>query len=50
MEIVKGGGYIPRNKAEMEKMNISKPAECGLPVFDKSTLCQQWDQFYAKLE
>eukprot|EP00976_Prorocentrum_cordatum_P046475 939510-Prorocentrum_minimum.AAC.1 len=50
LNIVKSSGYVPKNKKEMEKLNMSKPAECGLPVFDKSPLCAQWDEFYATLE
>ena len=50
LNIIKSSGYVPKTKAEMEKLQISKPPECGLPVFDKSKLCEEWDAFYASLE
>mmetsp|Transcript_6299 Transcript_6299/g.12800 ORF Transcript_6299/g.12800 Transcript_6299/m.12800 type:complete len:160 (-) Transcript_6299:122-601(-) len=50
LSIIKSGGYVPKTKAEMEKLQITKPAECGLPVFDKSKLCADWDAFYATLQ
>jgi len=36
------GSSVPATKAEAERWGIKPPAECSLPGFGGTQLCQQW--------
>ena len=44
MALVKTSGFVPEDEATRKKLNIKKPIECKLPVFEDTPLCQNFDR------
>mmetsp|Transcript_10152 Transcript_10152/g.24989 ORF Transcript_10152/g.24989 Transcript_10152/m.24989 type:complete len:173 (-) Transcript_10152:30-548(-) len=43
LAIIKGTGYVPEDQATRDRIGVSRPGECNLPIFKDSPTCKAFE-------